>query len=146
MLVEIKSNLSKGSNPTQLQTCLGSLTGSPQEVLTALFEALFEGVGKGFSKEVGKKKNYLAAAVKGEDSQMLLLDAVEAFCAKCSPDAVKEVALVLKVLYDGDLLEEETIIKWYEKGSVGGKSSQVLKNVKPFVEWLQSAESESEEE
>ncbi|CAL9128956.1 unnamed protein product [Musa textilis] len=147
LLVEIKSNLSKGSNPTQLQTSLGSLTGSPQEVMTALFEALFEGVGKGFSKEVGKKKKYLAAAVmKGNDSQMLLLHAVEAFCAKCSPDAVKEVALVLKVLYDADLLEEETIIKWYEKGCVGGKSSQVFKNVKPFVEWLQSAESESEEE
>ncbi|RZR99604.1 hypothetical protein BHM03_00029184 [Ensete ventricosum] len=146
LLVEIKSNLSKGSNPTQLQTYLGSLAGSPQEVMAALFEALFEGVGKGFSKQVGKKKNYLAAAVKGEDSQMLLLHAVEAFCAKCSPDAVKEVALVLKVLYDGDVLEEETIIKWYEKGIVGGKSSQVFKNVKPFVEWLQSAESESEEE
>ncbi|RRT56927.1 hypothetical protein B296_00033357 [Ensete ventricosum] len=146
LLVEIKSNLSKGSNPTQHQTYLDSLTGSPQEVMVALFEALFEGVGKGFSKQVGKKKNYLAAAVKGEDSQMLLLHAVEAFCAKCSPDAVKEVALVLKALYDGDVLEEETIIKWYEKGIVGGKSSQVFKNVKPFVEWLQSAESESEEE
>lgn len=46
--------------------------------MTALFEELFEGVGKGFSKEVGKKKNYMAAAVQGGgESQVLLLHAVE---------------------------------------------------------------------
>ncbi|KAJ0514094.1 putative translation initiation factor IF2/IF5, W2 domain, MIF4G-like domain superfamily [Helianthus annuus] len=39
------------------------------------------------------------------------------------------------------------IVKWYEEGASGGnKSSLVWKNAKPFVEWLQSAESETEEE
>ncbi|KAJ8492756.1 hypothetical protein OPV22_014477 [Ensete ventricosum] len=80
---------------------LGSLTGSPQGVMTVLFEALSEGVGKGFSKEVGKKKKFVAAAVQGEESQLHLHHAVEAFCGKCSPDAVKEVALALKVLGEG---------------------------------------------
>ncbi|CAL9050956.1 unnamed protein product [Musa banksii] len=146
LLGKIRNNLNKGSTPSQLQTFLGSLTASRPEVMAALFEALFEGVGKGFSKEVGKKKKYIAAAVHGEDSQVLLLHAIEAYCGKCSPEAVKEVALVVKVLYDDDILEEETIIKWYEEGTAGGKNSQVFKNVKPFVEWLQSAESESDEE
>ncbi|CAL9750785.1 unnamed protein product [Musa acuminata subsp. burmannicoides] len=59
LLAEIKSNLSKVSTPNQLQTSLVSLTGSPQGVMTVLFEALFEGAGKGF----------VAAAVQGEESQ-----------------------------------------------------------------------------
>ncbi|RZS00385.1 hypothetical protein BHM03_00030086 [Ensete ventricosum] len=149
LLGKIRNNLNKGSTPSQLQTFLGSLTAPRGEVMAALFEALFEGVGKGFSKEVGKKKKYIAAAaaaVHGEESQVLLLHAIEAYCGKCSPEAVKEVALVVKVLYDDDILEEETITKWYEEGTAGGKMSQVFKNVKPFVEWLQSAESETDEE
>lgn len=147
LVSEIKSKLSKGSTPSQLQSFLGSAVGTPQEIMSALFEALFDGAGKGFSKEVAKKKNHLTAAVQDEGSQMLLLRAVESFCGKASGDAVKEVALALKVLYDGDALEEEVITQWYEEGLAGGnKNSQIWKNVKPFVEWLQSAESESEEE
>ncbi|EHA8586945.1 Eukaryotic translation initiation factor 5 [Cocos nucifera] len=146
LLKEIKGNLNKGSTPSQLCTFLGSVNESPQEVMTALFEALFDGAGKGFAKEVAEKKNYVAVAVKDEGSQVLLLRAIEAFCSKCSADAVKEVALVLKVLYDGDVLEEESIVQWYKEELAGGNNSQAVKNAKPFVEWLQNAESESEEE
>lgn len=55
--------------------------------------------------------------------------------------------MVLKALYDVDMVEEEFIVEWYEKGSKGSnKLSPIWKNVKPFVEWLQSAESETEDE
>ncbi|XP_077218154.1 eukaryotic translation initiation factor 5-like [Tasmannia lanceolata] len=143
----IKGNLEKGSSPKQLQSFLGSLVGSSQEVMNALFEALFEGIEKGFAKEVTKKKNYLVAVTQEEGSQIILLRAIEAFCGKSSSDIVKEVALVLKVLYDGDALEEEDIVEWYKEGVAGASNkSQIWKNVKPFIEWLQSAESETEEE
>ncbi|XVF36824.1 hypothetical protein REPUB_Repub19eG0091700 [Reevesia pubescens] len=144
---EIKEYLKKGSSATQLKSFLGSLSGTSQEVMDALFTALFHDVGKGFAKEVTKKKNYLAAAAKEEGWQMVLLYSIESFCGKASPEAMKEVALVLKVLYDSDILEEEFIMEWYQKGLAGSnKSSQIWKNVKPFIEWLQNAESESEEE
>lgn len=147
LVKEMKGKLSKGLTPSELGSFLGSVTGSPQEVMNALFEALFKGVGKGFAKEVAKKKNYLAAAAQDKGSQLLLLHAIEAFCEKGSADAVKEVALAAKCLYDGDVLEEECIVQWYEGGLSGvKKSSPVLKNMKPFVEWLQNAESESEDE
>ncbi|KAK8315228.1 hypothetical protein V6Z12_D01G226500 [Gossypium hirsutum] len=150
---EIKEHLKKGSSPTQLKSFLGSLSGTSQEIMDALFTALFEDVGKGFAKEVTKKKNYLAAgaaaaaAANEEGCQMMLLHSMELFCGKASPEAAKEVALVIKVLYDDDILEEEFIMEWYQKG-IGGsnKSSQIWKNVKPFIEWLQNAESETEEE
>ncbi|KAK1414602.1 hypothetical protein QVD17_30349 [Tagetes erecta] len=146
-LVDVaKENLKKGVGPKEM---LASMSGSPQENASAVYEALLEGVEKGFAKHLLKKKNYLAAfVVEGdEDSQMLLLRAVEDFCGKTNPNAVKEVALVLKALYDVDIIEEEYVVKWYEEGTSGGnKNSPIWKNAKPFVEWLQSAESESEEE
>eukprot|EP00268_Persea_americana_P014569 TRINITY_DN164_c0_g1_i1.p1 TRINITY_DN164_c0_g1~~TRINITY_DN164_c0_g1_i1.p1 ORF type:complete len:458 (+),score=156.25 TRINITY_DN164_c0_g1_i1:444-1817(+) len=145
---EIKSYLKKGSTLSQLRSFLQSLSASPQQVMDALFEALFEGVEKGFAKEVGKKKNYLATAMQDDQSQMYLLNAIEAFCSKSGAGATKEVALVIKVLYDADVLEEEHIVRWFKEGiaSKQGKNSQIWKNMKPFIEWLQSAESESEEE
>lgn len=143
----IKEHVKNGSPPGQLKSFLDSLSGTRQEIIDALFVALFEGVEKGFSKEVLKKKNYIAAVLQEESSQIMLLHALETFCGKASPEAVKEVALVLKAFYDNDLLEEEFIVDWYEKGVKGdNKSSLIWKNVKPFVEWLQSAESETEEE
>ncbi|KAF5739697.1 eukaryotic translation initiation factor [Tripterygium wilfordii] len=76
---------------------------------------------------------------------MVLLHAIESFCTKASPEAVKEVGLALKVLYDNDVLEEEFILEWNKKGRVGGnKDSPIWKNIEPFVEWLENAESESE--
>lgn len=144
---DIKEFLNKGSSASQLKSYLSSLSGSPVEVMDALFAALFEGVPKGFAKEVAKKKNYLVAATQEEGSQMVLLHCIESFCGKASPDFVKEVALVLKNLYDNDVLEEEFILEWYKQGLDGvNKNSQVFKNAKPFIEWLQSAESETEEE
>lgn len=143
----IKDYISQGSPADKLKSFLESLTGTAQEITEALLEALFDGVGKGFSKEVVKKKNYIAAAVQEDGSQPTLLHAIESFCGKASPEAAKEVGLVLKALYDNDMLEEEFIVEWYEKGVHGAnKSSPIWKNVKPFVDWLQSAESETEEE
>lgn len=135
------------SSAAELKSFLGSLSGTNQEVMDALFTALFHDVGKGFSKEVTKKKNYLAAAAAQEEGwQIVLLNSIESFCGKASPEAAKEVALVLKVLYDDDILEEELIMEWYQKGLAGSnKSSQIWKKLKPFIEWLQNAESESEE-
>ena len=148
LTTEIKEYLNKGSSASQLKSFLGSLSGTPQEIMNALIVALCEGVEKGYVKVMAKKKNFLAAAATLEDgSQTTLLHAIECFCGKTRPEALKEAPFILKELYDNDLVEEEFIVDWYQKGLVGGnKDSAIWKNVKPFVEWLQNAESESEEE
>ncbi|KAI3862099.1 hypothetical protein MKX03_007322 [Papaver bracteatum] len=151
LVEKIQGNL-KGCSVGQLKSFLGSLNGGsdpPQDIMNALIDALFGGVvHNGFSKEVTKKKNYLAAATHdNEGSQILLLRAIGAFCEKSVPEIVKEIWLVLKTLYDEDVLEEEYIVQWFNEGlasSSSSKNSQILKYVKPFIVWLQSAESESE--
>ncbi|VAI60385.1 unnamed protein product [Triticum turgidum subsp. durum] len=145
LVEEIKANLGNAATAAQLKGVLASSALPPKDVMHALFEALFHGMGKGFAKEVVKNKKYLSAAVPDEGSQMLLLQAIEAFCGKCSAEALKEVPVVLKALYDGDVLEEETIVQWYNEAVAAGKNSQVVKNAKPVVEWLQSAESDDDE-
>ncbi|KAJ8445147.1 hypothetical protein Cgig2_029519 [Carnegiea gigantea] len=99
-----------------------------QKVVDTLFKALFDGVENGFAKEVSKKKNYLVAALAyAEGSQMVLLRSIESFCVKAGTDVVKEVALAVKNLYEPDVLEEEAIVEWYEKGSAGtNKGSPAL--------------------
>ncbi|XP_055804720.1 eukaryotic translation initiation factor 5-like [Solanum dulcamara] len=148
LVEEVKVHLKKGVTASQFRSFLGSLSGSPQDIVTAVYEALLDGVEKAFTKELIKKKGYLLAAVGQEDgSQLHLLRALEEFCGKSNPAAVKEVALVLKALYDDDVLEEEFIVQWYQEGVAGvKKDSKIWKNVKPFIDWLQSAESESEED
>ncbi|XVE78669.1 hypothetical protein DITRI_Ditri13aG0165300 [Diplodiscus trichospermus] len=148
LVQEFKTNLEKGVSANQMNSLLGSLSGSDQEKMIALLEALFDGMEKGLAKEVVKKKKYLAAAVaQDEGSQLLLLKSIESFCGNASSSSLKEIALVLKALYDTDVLEEEYILQWYHEGLKGeNKGSQIWKNAKPFIDWLQSAESESEEE
>ncbi|XP_074279523.1 putative eukaryotic translation initiation factor 5-2 [Silene latifolia] len=148
LVKDLKDYMATRPTGGQLKAHLESCSGTHQEVVNAVLDALFGDVAKGFAKEANKKKNFLVAALAYADaSQWVLLHGFEAFCGKADPDAVKEIALVLKNLYDSDVLEEEVIVEWYQKGSAGdNKSSAMWKFVKPFVEWLQSAESESEEE
>ncbi|KAJ4874284.1 putative eukaryotic translation initiation factor 5-2 [Raphanus sativus] len=148
LVQEMKEYLKKGLPISQLKAFVSSRSEPPQEVMDALVDALFDGAAKEFLKEAAKKKKYLVAATQEEGSQMRLLNSIGSFCGKDgNGEAVKEVAQVLKVLYDEDILEEEFVLEWYQKGLAGeDKSSPVWKNVKPFVEWLQSAESESEGE
>ncbi|XP_057753868.1 eukaryotic translation initiation factor 5-like [Arachis stenosperma] len=146
---EVKAYLKKGVAAKELQSHIAAFPVSAQEKMNALLEGLFDGIEKGFGKEATKRKNHLAAAVAGDDegSQLLLLNAVEEFCYKKGSNALKEVALILKALYDVDLVEEEHVVHWYSKGLKGDKKdSQIWKNAQPFIDWLQNAESESEEE
>ncbi|KAF8106820.1 hypothetical protein N665_0131s0023 [Sinapis alba] len=148
LVSEIKELLSNGSTPSQLKTTLASNSATPQEKMDALFSVLFGGKGKVFAKEVVKKKKYLVAMMMmqedgGAPQQMVLLNAIDSYFVKANEEAAKEIAFVIKGLYDEDLLEEDVIFEWYKKGI---KSSPVMKNVTPFIEWLQNAESESEEE
>ncbi|KAJ4884684.1 putative eukaryotic translation initiation factor 5-2 [Raphanus sativus] len=144
----MREYLKKDSLISELKTFISSLSDPPQDVMDALVNALFDGVSKGFAEEVTKKKKYLAAAMQEDGSQMHLLNSIGSFFGKKGNEEVgKEVALVLKELYDEDIVEEECVLEWYQKGLKGvDKSSSIWKNVKPFVVWLQSAESETEGE
>jgi translation initiation factor 5 len=126
LVEEIKANLGKAVTAAQLKKVMSSSTLPTQDVMNALFEALFDGAGKGFGEKVVKNKEYLAAAVPDEGSQTMLLLAIEVFGSKCSAMALKEIPFVLRALYYGDVLEEETILHWYSAGVASGRNSKVM--------------------
>ncbi|MCO5604687.1 hypothetical protein L7F22_058857 [Adiantum nelumboides] len=149
---QFKEGFTSGYDANKLAALLRkeSTQTSEQEVYNAYFEALFEGVSKGLPKEIGKKKIYLSEVVEDEQSQEHLLCAFEAHFVGVPAEFRKEVEVAgsLKAFYDLDLLEEASILAWYDKGAAEDFSStagEVKKLATPFVEWLRSAESEDEE-
>jgi translation initiation factor 5 len=141
LVEEIKDILGKAATAAQLKVVMSTSTLPAKDVMDAIFEALFHGAGKGFANSAEKNMEYLAATVPDEGAQMILLQAVGSFCGKCSAEALKEVPVVLKV-YEGDVLEEETIVQWYDEAVAAGKYFQAVDNARGFEEWHQNAESD----
>lgn len=59
---------------------------------------------------------------------------------------LKVVPHVLKYLYDSDLLEEEAIMTWYNAKPTLDSDAKVKEAAKVFVDWLKTADEESEED
>ncbi|MCO5579911.1 hypothetical protein L7F22_033778 [Adiantum nelumboides] len=143
LVKEFSKYLEEGYNAMQLAAHLQRVQSSTseQEAMNAYFEALFGGLYKGVVKDIKKKKVFLSKAVEDKHGQELLLGAVEAYFLSGPTELCKEIALVLKMLYDLDIVEEDAVLAWYGKSSADG---HVRKLAKPFVEWLKNAESEEE--
>eukprot|EP00899_Mesostigma_viride_P021201 jgi/Mesvir1/29082/Mv18388-RA.1 len=119
------------------------------------FAALFEDSTDPLPKTLRAKLPSLKALVRGPAVQQCLLHTLEAYCSVKDVASVKDMAAMLKLLYDADVVEEEPILAWYNfkvasegegvPSPVGG-SVAVRKSAAPFVEWLENAESESDEE
>ncbi|XP_022908066.1 eukaryotic translation initiation factor 5 [Onthophagus taurus] len=92
----------------------------------------------------------LRFTVNDKKAQKYLMGGLEQLIALHQDALVPKVALIFKVLYDLDVLNEATFMEWAEKVSkkyVSKEVSQEIHNkAAPFIKWLQEAESESEEE
>lgn len=54
---------------------------------------------------------------------------------------------LLEVLYDQDVLEEDAVLQWAQEKEHGDEEDKVfLKKAEKFIEWLQKAEEETDDE
>ncbi|XP_003747617.1 eukaryotic translation initiation factor 5 [Galendromus occidentalis] len=83
-------------------------------------------------------------------AQKYLLGAIEQSIKLHKDTLLPKTAIILKTLYDFDIVDEESLIEWSKKVSkrfVGKDFAQLIHNeAQPFIDWLQNAEEESEDE
>lgn len=115
-----------------------------KQFVVHLFDALFEPTVDLFA-EIKKKKDILAAVVTSPASQIALLNRIEYFCGKVNPSVVSKVSFIIKELYDQEIVEEESVLGWYEKEK-DSEIPTVREQATPIIKWLKEAEEESEEE
>ena len=81
--------------------------------------------------------------VFSQADQVAVLGSIERECARKVETGPKVLVFALERLYDGEIVTEEGVLQWWDEGEEG---DAVRKLAKAYVEWLQNAESESEEE
>jgi hypothetical protein len=80
-----------------------------------------------------------------DKSEMVLLNKVQEYCYD-NQNFLKNFNKIVLLFYKTEVLSEEVILKW-NKDSHSQKGWSVFKEqMKKFIEWLEQAESESEEE
>jgi len=101
------------------------------KTLDLFFEALPQSIN-----DILPYKSVFKLLVDDTTLQQHLLKKIEERVAK---DNSKKLPFLLKQLYDDDILTEESILAWKP-------SSSVQQAAKPFVDWLRTAEEESDSE
>merc|ERR1712070_151084 len=105
---------------------------------------LYVGLEALFGDAMDAKKAYIkkltvSPVLKGED----ILWAFNVYLEAHS-ESVKAFPMVLKALYDEDIVEEAMILAYYN-GDEKGPGFDAAKNAAgPFLQWLQTAESDEE--
>ena len=89
-----------------------------------------------------------------EAGQKLLLACLEHMLTEEEPSLLPKAPLLLKCLYDEDILEEESIIAWHDGGAKLNKrlgiseaqGAAIRKASDPLITWLKEAEEEDDED
>merc|ERR1712042_164519 len=86
-------------------------------------------------------KNYISlfsAFTSSAKSEMVLCNKIQEYCY--------DNQSFLLLFYKTEVLSEEVILKWYKDGHVPKGWTVFSDQMKKFIDWLEQAESESEEE
>ena len=106
-------------------------------------------------KEIEKCKEVLTSLSKSTDTQRHVIAAFEWFCGSLHPTLAPKFPLVLKALFDEEIVDESVFFDWsadYAKNDYSVDASQInvdiLEELKlvagPFITWLREADEEGE--
>lgn len=107
--------------------------------------------------QVAKHRSILKAMAATVQQQRHVIAAFEWFCGVRFPTLTKLFPVLLKHLFDEDVVEEEAFMKWYagltrneysvDHSLISLDTLEVLKaNAQPFIKWLQEADEDDEDE
>ncbi|KAI9098784.1 domain found in IF2B/IF5-domain-containing protein [Phlyctochytrium arcticum] len=101
-------------------------------------------------KQVHSRAPLLKKFSKNEKAQKGLLGGIERLIGVSANGLMSKVPIVLKALYDEDLVDEEVFLAWGEKPSKKFVDRKVSKEIRekaaPFLDWLKEADEEESDE
>jgi translation initiation factor 5 len=117
------------------------------KTLAVLAQTIFD---EKIAKQVDGRAPLLKKMIISERHEKAFLGGTERFLGKEHPELISQVPAVLLGYYQNDLVSEETLKAWCSKASKKyvdiQTSRKVRKAAEPFLQWLESAESEEESE
>ena len=150
--------------PVLVSELISTIASKKQEALLAdadVVKCIFLGIADGaLDSTVGKNtqqthfsvlkalKRYhkaLLSVINNAKLEAVLMNTIQVTCYEDSR-LLKLFADIIKILYDVDVLEEDTIRHWYTKGSNPKGRNVFLRDLEPFITWLDEAEEEDDEE
>jgi len=116
---------------------------SDETLVALLIESLLEPDSDPIAA-VKSNKNILAKLLNSENIAYTILDTIEKVCAAHSHKLAKKTSLIVKEFYDNDLIEEDMIIKWFNRKSAN-QVPAIRAEIAPLISWFNEAEEESSE-
>jgi len=92
-----------------------------------------------WKKVLADKEKLLANFVRSNEDQLTLMRAWEQLFVKHRPNMMARAPIVMKGLYDTELVEEDVMLSWYDLPTT---DAELKKKCVVFVDWLRSAEEE----
>jgi len=97
------------------------------------------------SRQIKKNAEILAAFASNPKSELALLQKIQIYCHE-DTRLMKHFRLIVKILYEEDVVSENAIFYWYEKGAKPQGKGLFLKQMESFVNWLRTVETDSEDD
>ncbi|CAI7574067.1 unnamed protein product [Penicillium crustosum] len=95
------------------------------------------------AKQIEGRAGLLKKLITSDRHEKAFLGGTERFVGQDHPELVAQIPAILLGYYQNDLVSEETLKAWGAKTS---KNKKIHKAAKPFIEWLENAESDEESE
>ncbi|MCJ1257958.1 hypothetical protein MMC24_005786 [Lignoscripta atroalba] len=116
------------------------------KTLTVLAQTIFD---DNIVAQIPKRASMLKKMITSERHEKALLGGTERFVGKEHPKLVPQIPKILLAYYQEDLVSEAILKSWGSKASKKyvdlPTSKKVRKSAEPFLEWLETAESDDDE-
>ena len=121
---------------------------SKHKTLTVLAQTIFD---DDIAKQIPVRAGMLKKMITSEKHQKAFLGGTERFVGKDLPEKlIAQVPKILMALYQEDVITEEVVKAWGSKASKKyvdlSTSKRVRQAAEPFIKWLETAESDEEDE
>jgi translation initiation factor 5 len=120
---------------------------SKHKTCAVLAQSIFD---ENIVKQIKPREKLLQELVTSERHEKAFLGGTERFVGEAPKTRMPRVPAILHGYYDAEIVTEETLQAWGAKASKKyvdmDVSKEIHKSAKPFLEWLENADEESEDE